>query len=866
MRRSLVLLAVGGLAVTGVAGTASAGEEFVVTTVEDTVDATPGDGECEDAAGDCSLRAAVQEANALAGEQRIRLSSATYVLSRAGAGEDAASTGDLDVTGPLVVLGGGATVDAAGLDRVVDVLRGASLTASEVTLTDGAVARNQDGAVIRSFGALDLRDAAVTDGRGGRFGGGIASTGTLRAERVVVEGNTTQTAGGGIAASGSSQLTQVRLVGNTSVVGGGVVNAGTLDADGLEVVDNTAQLSGGGLSTEAGGTTTVDGSTFSGNVARGGRADNGGGAVANRGGTTTLTGTTLADNRAVDGAGSGGAVLSTDGDLTLTRVSASGNEAARAGGAVEIRTGDVVVADSSLTGNATGPRPGNGGALHVSLDATTTVTGTEVSGNTASSEGGGLWNSSTGTMEVVASQVTGNVANGEDADTGGGGLFNDGGTFTVRDTLVSDNSAPRGSGSGGGLLTVDGSVLIEGSQLSDNDAARAGGAVEVRAGDVTVRTSALNGNETGPRPGNGGAVHVSLDAMTRFEDVSVQGNTASSEGGGLWNSSTGSMTVRRAEITGNVANGEDADTGGGGLFNDGGTLTVRSSSLAGNSAPAGSGSGGGLLTVDGTVRLLDVAVEENSAARAGGGAEVVEGRVFVNRSTFTDNATGPRPGNGGALHVTGAARTQLNGVQATGNTATSEGGALWNSATGSMSVISSELRGNTAAGDEADNGGGGLFTDGGRLLVRDTLVVDNAATGAAGSGGGLLADGGRVEVQRSELRGNTAVRAGGGVETTAGARTTLVDVALVGNTVGSNPGNGGGLHQGGDGTTRVVRGEVTGNTAVEGGGLWNSAVGAMVVEGTSFSDNDPSDLYFDPPATGVFTVDGEPVPAGPSDA
>src|SRR5256885_8340105 len=60
---------------------------FVVNTTADTADAVPGDGRCEDSGGACSLRAAVQEANALARLDTIQLGAATYVLSGA-AGDD----------------------------------------------------------------------------------------------------------------------------------------------------------------------------------------------------------------------------------------------------------------------------------------------------------------------------------------------------------------------------------------------------------------------------------------------------------------------------------------------------------------------------------------------------------------------------------------------------------------------------------------------------------------------------------------------------------------------------------------------------------------------------------------------------------
>jgi CSLREA domain-containing protein len=54
-------------------GEASAIAAFQVTSTEDVVDAAPGNGVCRTAAGACTLRAAIQESNAVAG--RIRSTS-----------------------------------------------------------------------------------------------------------------------------------------------------------------------------------------------------------------------------------------------------------------------------------------------------------------------------------------------------------------------------------------------------------------------------------------------------------------------------------------------------------------------------------------------------------------------------------------------------------------------------------------------------------------------------------------------------------------------------------------------------------------------------------------------------------------------
>lgn len=69
---------------------------------------------------DFALRAAISEANALGGNNTITLQAgATYTLTRAGGGEDANATGDLDIiTGTLTINGNGATINAGALDRV----------------------------------------------------------------------------------------------------------------------------------------------------------------------------------------------------------------------------------------------------------------------------------------------------------------------------------------------------------------------------------------------------------------------------------------------------------------------------------------------------------------------------------------------------------------------------------------------------------------------------------------------------------------------------------------------------------------------------------------------------------------------------
>lgn len=115
------------------------------------------------------------EANALASDDNIDLPAGTYTLSIPGADEDAAATGDLDIThsgaaGSLTITGAGAgttTIDAAGLDRVFHVLASGDFQLSDVTITGGSV--TGDGGGLFNQGTAAVTGTTIT---------GNAATGT----------------------------------------------------------------------------------------------------------------------------------------------------------------------------------------------------------------------------------------------------------------------------------------------------------------------------------------------------------------------------------------------------------------------------------------------------------------------------------------------------------------------------------------------------------------------------------------------------------------------------------------------------------------------------------------------------------------
>jgi hypothetical protein len=325
---------------------------FTVNSTSDSVDASPGDGVCETASGNgvCTLRAAIQEANATTGSNAIVVPSGVYTLTIRGAAEDAAATGDLDITNDVTITGAGATttiVEACAIvganttciadDRVLHIDphgAGISVEISGLTIRNGApqeiafVFQNGGGILLGATAHLTLIDCNVVNNIAphARDGGGIFNNaGTLKLIRTTVSGNAA-TNGGGIA-NGD----------------GGVVNL--TDST---VSDNFA-FQGGGIFS---GYFDTSGST-----------------------RVVLTNSTVSTNNAQT---FGGGIFQNRGPLTLTNVTVSGNQAGASGGGIEAMDSPVLINNSTIVANGTNEF---GGGLEAR--GTTTLSNTIVAGNTA---------------------------------------------------------------------------------------------------------------------------------------------------------------------------------------------------------------------------------------------------------------------------------------------------------------------------------------------------------------------------------------------------------------------------------------------------------------------------------------------------
>lgn len=302
------------------------------------------------------------------------------------------------------------------------------------------------------------------------------------------------------------------------------------------------------------------------------------------------------------------------------------------------------------------------------------------------------------------------LTGGAPAATESGGAVRVAGTLKAKRVTLTKNKVEGELASGGAVFNDGGTVVLQKSRLSGNEAVRAGGGIEALGGRTVVRGSALAKNSTGDDPGNGGGLHLTEDGTVKVINSKVVKNTASAEGGGLWNSASGTFLLRDSVVSKNKARGDESDSGGGGVYNDGGELTVRDSSVSNNKATGEAGSGGGLLSVAGDVTVQDADLAGNTSRRAGGAIEIVEGVVALTDVEMSGNETGDAPGNGGGLHITGAAEVTYDGGRTTRNKAAAEGGGLWNSETGTLTVTDVRIAKNKAPVGKNNFNDGGVFT------------------------------------------------------------------------------------------------------------------------------------------------------------
>jgi hypothetical protein len=404
--------------------------------------------------------------------------------------------------------------------------------------------------------------------------------------------------------------------------------------------------------------------------------------------------------------------------------SAGGDDIFAFGGGVEIPPGadfglgaTVTIASSIITGNKVAPsgaaplgQPCPGGPCPFALavgggidnSGTLTVTNTTISDNLvgsasglsalASDAYGGAIQSWQGAVTISNSTIAGNrvgasAPNGQFAD--GGAMFLEGGSLTMSNTSVVDNSASLAAAFPD---SVDLLAIAGGIHLSDQVSAA------TISNSTISRNSASMTNSVGYATAFSGGLHVDLGVQFSLSNSVVSDNSVSartlpgSSSGASGDSAAGELhgTIADTRITGN---------------------TVSVSSVAGD---AGAAAGASIFF--GSISNSLIRGNSAQASSPNGSATVKAGALLADEGGMTLRAT----------TVTG------NGARAQGQSATAMGGGVFDAPIpdgppgGPLTLVSSSITGNVLAGSGgATLQGGGLYIQSEPLALTNSVIARN---------------------------------------------------------------------------------------------------------------------------------------------
>jgi len=764
--------------------------------------------------GELTLREAIELSNLSAG-------SADVINFDAGvfkAGSTIAVGSEMKITDPVVINGpgignltldGGASkrifnIDAPGSGNAIDI---SGMTLANGGATGGATLLNADEAVTLSkvvvTGAknspavwLNAANATLTatdstfsnNSSGGTGGGAIrvqpSATGlAVTLVRCTLSGNTSVSGSGGAVYfnfGGTFTVTDTTFSGNTGGTGGAVAMWNAVATFTNTTFANNTGTTGGAVALQStGAAATFDNSTISGNTATGG---NGGGIArtSSGAGTVTLNSTIVAKNTGTNAPDIWSTAASaTLGDNNLIGV-ADKIGSFTLGGAANKTGTSATPLDPLLTalGNYGGPTQ----TMVLQKGSPALDVGSNGLGLTNDQRGAGFPRVVNGTADIGATEGIYNLPVATLVPLG-----------PITTIAPTPNTVQV-------TYTDDTGINVSTIDVNDITITAPNGITKLPITGVTVDVGSNGTPRTATYtftvPGGGwessdnGNYTVAMVGGQVFDTDGVP-QSVPAGGLGTFKVSIGALFVV------NATNDEAVDTDS--------KTSLREAVLAANSdgttndtisfdptvfatAQTITVSGLGTLAITGPVIISGTGADKLTVS-GGGAARVfsvnngVTGQIAVTFSGMTITG-GAGTGNGGGIQA-GDENVTLDGVALRGNTATGAGGGISLGSGSALTILNSEVSGNTAA----VTGGGGAYTGGvAAVVIRNSTFSGNTVT--SGIGGGFCgfswsASGSFTMTNSTFTLNSSGTGNGGAIRVTVGGAALNIESSVISGNTGS---------------------------------------------------------------------------------
>lgn len=391
----------------------------------------------------------------------------------------------------------------------------------------------------------------------------------------------------------NSTFTENKATGSQDATGGAIYAKGDPEAENgpfshaLTVENSTFEKNHadtrGGAIYALDTTTTISGSSFTGNTAQNG------GAIYNDKGTLAVQdGVEFQENFSTAQNYGGGAIYNNGGDITI------GNGVQFVGNGLNQPVTDSDDREMRSAGGAIASW--NAGSLEIGENVVFENNGYNSSGNAAWASGGAIY-LDTDQAEVAEMNIgTGTRFSGNVAGSLGGAIYAGDSKTEILGTTFENNKAGNWGGAvfAGQYFALNGhGVTISGSQFNGNEAGNYGGAIASQYTVLNVKDTVFSDNKAGI---DGGALHITGSEETGYaasatiENVRFDHNVAGSDGGAIYNTANSKIIFTGTNtFSGNTAGEEKND-----IYNKG-TITIGS----GTTTLDGGITGDGTVNIDG---------------------------------------------------------------------------------------------------------------------------------------------------------------------------------------------------------------------------------------------------------------------------